>query len=106
MKTMRVDLNDLSKKRFSAMLERLNMGYPLKFKNMRPRDGRKPPNLSSSILRPRLRQKTSSLAKRLGNSSGKSSSIFTLCNIVDCSPIEIISPVQSPPKLCLKCVHQ
>jgi hypothetical protein len=38
MKTMRVDINDLSKKRFSAMLERLNMGYPLKFKDMRPRD--------------------------------------------------------------------
>jgi len=38
MKTMRVDINDLSEKRFSAMLERLEMGYPLKFRDMRPRD--------------------------------------------------------------------
>jgi hypothetical protein len=38
MKKMKVDINDLSKERFSAMLERLQMGYPLKFRDMRPRD--------------------------------------------------------------------
>lgn len=41
MKTMRVDINDLSKKRFRAMLERLEMGYPLKFRDTRPRDREK-----------------------------------------------------------------
>jgi len=41
MKKMRVDINDLSKERFSAMLERLQMGYPLKLKNMRRRDKEK-----------------------------------------------------------------
>ena len=41
MKTMQVDINDLSRKRFRAMLERLEMGYPLKFRDMRPRDREK-----------------------------------------------------------------
>jgi len=41
MKKMKVDINDLSKERFSAMLERLQMGYPLKLKNMRRRDKEK-----------------------------------------------------------------
>jgi tRNA A37 N6-isopentenylltransferase MiaA len=41
MKKMKVDINDLSKERFSAMLERLQMGYPLKVKNMRRRDKEK-----------------------------------------------------------------
>jgi len=41
MKKIRVDINDLSKERFSAMLERLQMGYPLKLKNMRRRDKEK-----------------------------------------------------------------
>jgi hypothetical protein len=41
MKTMRVNINDLSEKRFSAMVERLSMGYPLKFRDMRPRDKEK-----------------------------------------------------------------
>jgi len=37
MKTMTMNLDDLSGLRFRAMLERLEMGYPLKFKDMRPR---------------------------------------------------------------------
>lgn len=41
MKTMRMDLENLSSERFGAMLERLEMGYPLKFKNERPRDPEK-----------------------------------------------------------------
>jgi tRNA A37 N6-isopentenylltransferase MiaA len=41
MKKMKVDINDLSKERFNAMLERLQMGYPLKFRDMRPRDKEK-----------------------------------------------------------------
>jgi hypothetical protein len=38
---MKVDINDLSRNRFRAMLERLQMGYPLKFRDMRPRDKEK-----------------------------------------------------------------
>ncbi|MGD1075336.1 MAG: hypothetical protein ABR903_04570 [Thermodesulfovibrionales bacterium] len=41
MKSVRVDVDNLSRQRFEAMLERLEMGYPLKFKDMRSRDSDK-----------------------------------------------------------------